>query len=93
MILRYPPLKIQWNHYKRDFDLAESVIEKSKNIISLEKTTIGIPWEASIKGRGNIRLIIENVRRTAEYTSDIAEIILNLTVENKIMKLKTQLNK
>jgi phosphate uptake regulator len=75
--------------FKRDFDLAERVIEKSKNITSLEKTTISISKEASIKGRGNIRLIIENVRRTAEYASDIAEIVLNLTVENKIVKLST----
>ena len=27
-----------------------------------------------------LRLIIESIRRTAEYASDIAEIVLNLTV-------------
>ncbi len=29
-----------------------------------------------------VRLIIESIRRTAEYATDIAEIVLNLTVES-----------
>jgi len=30
----------------------------------------------------HLRLIIESIRRTAEYASDIAEIVLNLTIES-----------
>jgi hypothetical protein len=32
----------------------------------------------------NIRIIIESIRRTAEYAGDIAEIVLNLNVSQII---------
>jgi hypothetical protein len=32
-----------------------------------------------------VRLIIESIRRIAEYASDIAEIVLNLTVESILL--------
>jgi hypothetical protein len=33
----------------------------------------------------HLRLIIESIRRAAEYTSDIAEVVLNLTIESILM--------
>jgi hypothetical protein len=35
-----------------------------------------------------IRRIIENVRRIAEYASDIGEIVLNMNIEKAIKKPK-----
>lgn len=32
----------------------------------------------------NLRMIVESIRRTAEYASDIAEIVLNLNVNQVI---------
>ena len=29
----------------------------------------------------NVRFIVEDIRRTAEYASDIAEVVLNMNVE------------
>ena len=70
--------------YKRDFDLAESSIEKIRSILTMEKEAVLASQSISIDEAANLRLIIESVRRTAEYGADIAEIVLNLTVESVI---------
>jgi hypothetical protein len=36
----------------------------------------------SIEEIPNVRLLIESIRRTAEYASDISEVVLNLNVES-----------
>jgi phosphate uptake regulator len=68
--------------FKRDFAMAENVIERSKGIAALEEEAVLSSKETEIKELANLRLLIESVRRTAEYASDIAEIVLNLTVES-----------
>lgn len=70
--------------FRRDFDLAESVIAKANTIVSLEKKALEASKETGIKEAANIRLVIESVRRIAEYSMDIAEIVLNMTVETVI---------
>ena len=40
--------------------------------------------ETNIEEIASIRLVIENVRRIAEYSMNIAEIVLNMTVETVI---------
>ena len=70
--------------FKQDFNLAESVIEKTRDVVSLEKETIGSFQKTGSEESANLRLIIESVRRTAEYASDIAEIVLNLTITSII---------
>lgn len=70
--------------FRRDFTLAESVILKTKEITSLEKEAVLSSEETEIEEIANLRLLIESIRRTAEYSSDIAEIVLNLTVESVI---------
>lgn len=67
-----------------DFNLAESVIEKTKEVISMEKGAVLASQKIGIDEIANLRLVIESIRRTAEYASDIAEIVLNLTVESII---------
>lgn len=70
--------------YRRDFDLAESSIEKIRNVLTMEKEAVLASQSISIDEAANLRLIIESVRRTAEYAADIGEIVLNLTVESII---------
>ncbi len=74
--------------FKQNFSLAETVITKSKEISSLEKEATFFSEETEIEEMVTLRLLIESVKRTAEYASDIAEIVLNLTVENEIEKGK-----
>ena len=68
--------------FKHDFNLAESVIEKISLVHKLEKETVICSQTAKSEEIVNLRLIIESVRRTAEYASDISEVVLNLNVES-----------
>ena len=68
--------------FRHDFNLAESVIEKISQVHKLEKETVLNLQKANIEEIVNLRLVIESVRRTAEYASDISEVVLNLNVES-----------
>ena len=70
--------------FRLDYELADSVIAKASNIVTLEKKTLLSSKETNIEDVANIRLVIESVRRIAEYASDIAEVVLNMTVETVI---------
>jgi phosphate uptake regulator len=71
--------------FKKDYALADQVISKAKTIAVLEnkvvkETQLGIK-QTDIS---SIRMIMESIRRTAEYASDIAEIVLNLNINQII---------
>jgi len=68
--------------FRRDFNLADSVISEANKIIALEKKALLSSKETNIEEATNIRLVIESVRRIAEYSMDIAEIVLNMTVDS-----------
>jgi phosphate uptake regulator len=70
--------------FRRDFGLADSVIAKANKIVSLEKKALLSSKETDIEEAANLRLVIESVRRIAEYSTDIAEVVLNMTVESVI---------
>ncbi len=70
--------------FRLDYDLADSVIAKANKIVSLEKKALLSSKETDIEEASNIRLVIESVRRIAEYSMDIAEVVLNMTVESVI---------
>jgi phosphate uptake regulator len=70
--------------FRQDFALAESIVEKTKEVISIEKEAVVSSQRMDVQEAPHLRLIIESIRRTAEYASDIAEIVLNLTVESVI---------
>ena len=71
--------------FRRDYDLADSVIAKANKIVELEKNVILSSKTTNIEEATNIRLVIESVRRIAEYSMDIAEVVLNMTVESTIV--------
>jgi len=68
--------------FKQDFNLAEGIIEKLDQAHKLEKEAIILTHGITIEEIVNIRLLIESVRRIAEYASDISEVVLNMTVES-----------
>ena len=70
--------------FKGDFNLAETVIEKITRIIKLEKEAVLSSQNVGTEEIASLSLLIESVRRTAEYASDIAEVVLNLNVESVI---------
>ena len=74
--------------FKKDYALAEATIRKAAGIAARESAVLGI---AAGRGGGGdevyrIRRASEEVRRIAEYASDIAEIVLNMTVERSLKK-------
>jgi phosphate uptake regulator len=70
--------------FRNDYNSAESVIEKLTQIHKLERDAVLSSHNVQIDQIPNVRLLIESIRRTAEYATDIAEIVLNLTVESVI---------
>lgn len=68
--------------FKHDFNLAESVIEKLSQVYEAEKETVESLSGAKADEIVDLRLIIESIRRTAEYASDISEVVLNMNVES-----------
>ena len=69
--------------FRRDYHSAEKIFENIKDIEILERQAM--PGNVDIEDSACIRLIIESIRRTAEYACDIAEIVLNLTVDSIVV--------
>ncbi len=67
--------------FKHDYNQAEKVIENLMQIRDLEKDAVISSQTVSIEEIPNIRLLIESIRRTAEYATDISEVALNLNIE------------
>jgi phosphate uptake regulator len=69
-----------------DYQLAESVLFDREKISAIESRLV----EHLLKERmpadelSALRLISESLRRIGEYATDIAEVVLNLTVQNSI---------
>ena len=67
---------------KRDYEMAEKVASSVTTVIEKEKKLMD-----SLKPDENtaiIKLILEDIRRTAEYSRDISEIVIDGTVQNVI---------
>jgi phosphate uptake regulator len=73
--------------FKRDYEAADRAIEKARKIDEMEKAIMrAVSKPRDINELYRIKLITENIRRVAEYASDIAEIVLNMTVQHTLRK-------
>ena len=68
---------------KRDYALADSVASNACRIAEKEKEFTD-SLEESKKYSSVIKFVLEDIRRTAEYSSDIAEAVINETVQDVI---------
>ncbi|MBC8515772.1 MAG: phosphate uptake regulator PhoU [Nitrosopumilus sp.] len=69
---------------KRDYIMAENVATSVTKVIEKEKKLMD-----SLKPHDNtaiIKLILEDIRRTAEYSRDISEIVIDETVQSVIVE-------
>ncbi|MEM3088189.1 MAG: phosphate uptake regulator PhoU [Candidatus Bathyarchaeia archaeon] len=67
--------------YKKNYLSADNLISKAKTITSMEADAIKeISKKVEASKIPYVRMIMESIRRTAEYASDIAEVVLNLNV-------------
>ena len=73
--------------FKEDYNQAEKTITKIEEIIKFEKKVRDA--SKSLKDDEEVyrvRRMTENIRRVAEYASDIAEIVLNMNIEKTLKK-------
>jgi len=69
--------------FRQDYNAAEKIIESIIKIRELEKEAVATSHFDAENGP-TLRMIIESIKRTAEYACDIAEIVLNLTIDTVI---------
>jgi phosphate uptake regulator len=72
--------------HAKDYLLADSVVSKAETVNSREREVVRTLSKTSPVTRTSIRMIIESVKRTAEYASDIAEVVLNLHIEEVVSR-------
>lgn len=73
--------------FKQHYDSADKAIEKAREIDSLERSIMsGLSNLGDMNDIYRVKIIAENLRRVAEYSSDIAEIVLNMTVQQTLKK-------
>ncbi|MDH7564812.1 MAG: PhoU domain-containing protein, partial [Candidatus Bathyarchaeota archaeon] len=71
--------------FKKDYQLADNVVMKAKTMAAMENDAMKlIAKKIEALKVSSIRMIMESIRRTAEYAGDIAEIVLNLNVNQII---------
>jgi len=70
----------------RDYQLAESVLTDREKISALESKLVEHLLKESMPASelSALRLISESLRRVGEYATDIAEVVLNLTIQKSI---------
>jgi len=73
--------------FKKDFIQAETAIQKSAEITRYEKKVLeSIRSLKDDEEIYRVRRMVENIRRISEYASDIAEIVMNMTIEKTLRK-------
>lgn len=65
----------------RNYSLAESVAEQAAGVVDNEKYIMGNIHDTK-KYTSAVRFVLEDIRRTAEYSTDISEVVINGTIAN-----------
>ncbi len=71
---------------RRDYYLADKTVDNVGNVRSLEDAIASIEKIKIPDQQANVKLVVENIRRTAEYASDIAKAAMNETINEVIEK-------
>jgi phosphate uptake regulator len=71
---------------RRDYHLADKTVDNAENIRALEEEAIAAVEKDRAHDPASIKLALEDIRRTAEYASDIAEAAMNETIDEVIEK-------
>jgi len=77
---------------KSDFESANLAIQEAKREIEKIGLLLNPEEEQVLIEHSNMRIIIESVGRTCEYASDIAEVVLNLTVDDLLAPGNSKMN-
>jgi phosphate uptake regulator len=73
---------------RRDYSQADSIVDKANDTRLVENEVLSFIDNSEFSSSGskslNIKLILEDIRRTAEHASDIAEAAMNQTIRSVI---------
>jgi phosphate uptake regulator len=81
---------------RRDYNLADKIADKSENVLNFEREImkfLDLLENKTVKDQNtnaSIKLILEDIRRTVEHASDIAESAMNQTI-GEIIKIEKKL--
>lgn len=71
--------------FNEDYEEADEVLENATETRQMEAIVLQkIIKHSSLEDLPSLRLIVESILRTAEYGTDIAEIVLNMTVKDAV---------
>jgi phosphate uptake regulator len=71
--------------YNQDFQFANEIVQNAKLVASQGNRLMkSILKRTDVEEVSSLSLIIESITRVAEYASDIAEIVLNLNIEQHL---------
>ncbi len=69
---------------RRDYQLADRTVDAVEGIHALEEDAVAAVEKDRVKDPASVKLVLEDIRRAAEYASDIAEAALNETIDEVI---------
>jgi phosphate uptake regulator len=69
---------------RRDYQLADRTVDAVEGIHALEEDAVAAVEKDRVKDPASVKLVLEDIRRAAEYASDIAEAALNETIDDVI---------
>ncbi len=73
--------------FKGDYLAADKVVEDARRAADMQKHLLNALDRVKSPGSSHVwPLIIEDVRRTADYSADIAEIVINMVTERAVTK-------
>ncbi|MDQ1281285.1 MAG: hypothetical protein QG670_2550 [Thermoproteota archaeon] len=67
--------------FEKDYKKAESLIKRRNEVISIQNENTILTIKDCNHEEVNIRLIIESLKRIAEYSCDIVETVLNMSIQ------------
>jgi phosphate uptake regulator len=72
--------------FKRDFKAADEVIDKSKSFAYMEADLLDEVRAMTSPDQRSLPVVVDSLRRMVDYSKDVAEIVLDLTVERVVQK-------
>ena len=71
---------------RRDYQLADKTVDAVEGVHAREAEAAASVEKEKVRDPASVKLALEDIRRTAEYASDIAEAALNETIDEVIEK-------
>jgi hypothetical protein len=75
--------------FKGDYEAADGVVERAKEAAGLQEDLLNLIEKTKDNESDQaLPLIVEDIRRTAEYAADIAEVVINMNTEGSVGALE-----